>query len=611
MCGIAGAYGRCDEGALTGMLSRIRHRGPDEEGTYYEPDEPMMMGARRLSIIDLADGSQPISNEDGTVTVVFNGEIYNHERLRRRLAAAGHRFETRCDTEVLVHLWEEYGTAMPTYLDGMFAFSVWDRGEETLFLARDRLGIKPLYYADESGQFVWGSELPVLLEAGVDRALDRAAVHDYFALRYTSGPRTLLSSVRKLPPGCSALVTGDGGPDVERYWRPTPERIPASRNRIVELVRHQLRASVRDRLMSDVPLGSFLSGGLDSTAIVALASEETTEPLQTFSVAFQGEEFDESEEARFVADHFGTDHHEETVDLSSMDVFGDVVKRFGEPLADPAVLPTMVLSEYATEHVKVVLTGEGADELFAGYGYHRMLPRHRKLFGRFPDPVYRTAATAAGITPVGDQYLRYFASLASDRTAIRDWVRGYGTPPEAYLEGERWDDGALDERVDEAVAAGSDTLQRLSAYDLRYWLSDDLLYKVDHASMAASLEARVPFLDHAFVQFMYNVPSKYKLRGGDYKPLLGAAVANVVPDRIRRRSKHGFNVPIERWFRDDHEAIERWMCRDALEAAPHLDAERVFALRKEHRRGDASHHHVLWRVLNYVAWYHELIAPER
>ncbi len=622
MCGIAGVYGEPDRDTLSEMLDCIRHRGPDEEATYVAPDAPLSMGARRLAIVDLEGGSQPKTNEEGTVSVVFNGEIYNHETLRERLTAEGHAFESACDTEVLVHLWEEYGSSMPEHLDGMFAFSLWDDETETLFLARDRLGIKPLYYADEPERFVWGSELPALLAADVDRRLDERAVRNYFALRYTPWPETLLDSVRKLPPGCSLTVT-DEGVRTDRYWRLEPAETTCSRSEATRRVRSQLEEAVERRLMADVPLGAFLSGGLDSSAIVGLADRATDEPVETFSVGFRGAAYDESDEARFVADHFGTNHHETTVDLSSMDVFGDVVRHFGEPLADPATLPTTILSAYASDHVTVALTGEGADELFAGYDYFHTLRRHREWFGDLPSPVYDAASLASDVAPVGDDYFRYFAALESDEQTLTNWLRGYGgAAPESYLHGEgesgfrgdgkdasdRPPGDSLDGVVAASMAPDGDTLQRLSSYYIRHWLSDDLLYKVDHASMAASLEARVPFLDHSLVEFLHGLPSEYKTQGGDYKPLLGAAVRDVVPQRVRSRSKHGFDVPVARWFRDDHEAIARWLTEERVSATPYLDAPSVFELWAAHRRGDANYDDELWRILNYVAWYHEHVA---
>jgi asparagine synthase (glutamine-hydrolysing) len=605
MCGIVGVYGREGAVGLDRMLDCINHRGPDDTGRFVDESVPLEMGAKRLSIVDPESGSQPVFNEDGSVVVVFNGEIYNYDRLRADLEADGHTFTTNCDTEVLVHLWEENGTEFPERLNGMFAFSLWDRDNETLFLARDRLGIKPLYLAREGENILWGSELPALLAGGVDRTIDEQAVYNYFSLKYSPWPQTLFAAVEKVPPGTSIRISAEGV-DRRRFWRLETEPRDLSRSAAVDRTRELLETSVDRRLMADVPVGAFLSGGLDSTAIVGLMSERTTSPLRTFSVGFQADSYDESDEARFVADHFGTDHSVLSVDLSSMDVFGDVVRHFGEPLADPAILPTAMLAARASEDVKAVLTGEGADELFAGYDYFQRLPRDRRRFGGLPDPAYDVASAAERVAPIGEKYFRYLASLRDDKEAVLSWARGYGALPETYLDTEltpetsglrelvasSWDDGA------------SDTLGRLSTFYIRHWLADDLLYKVDHTTMAASLEARVPFLDHELVEFVYNLPSEYKLDDG-YKPLLNRAVADVVPDRVRNREKHGFQVPITRWFREDHEAIERWLTEERVAAAPYINADRVFDYWRAHRRGRANHRSVLWKTLNYVAWYHE------
>jgi asparagine synthase (glutamine-hydrolysing) len=603
VCGIAGIYGGHTD-ALDGMLDCIPHRGPDDTGRFVDGTVPVSMGAQRLSIVGLESGSQPVTNEDGSVVVVFNGEIYNYPELREDLVTRGHTFRTNCDTEVLVHLWEEYGETFPERLNGMFAFSLWDRDRETLFLARDRLGIKPLYVAQSDEQVVWGSEIPAVLAAGVDRTIDERVVYNYFSLRYSPWPRTLFDAIEKIPPGTSLCVS-DGGIDRRRYWQLEATSTDMSRRSAVERTRSLLETAVERRLMADVPVGAFLSGGLDSTAIVGLLSEKATDPVQTFSVGFQGDQYDESSEAQWVADQFGTDHTEITVDLSSMDVFGDVVRHFGEPLADAAMLPTAMLARRASESLKVVLTGEGADELFAGYDEFRRVPQDRRRFGWLPKSAFRLADVAEWATPVGEKYFRHLASLNSDEDAILSWTRGYGTLPEAYLDtDESPDTSGLRDFVREACDEdASDTLQRLSAFYIRHWLVDDLLYKIDHTTMAASLEARVPFLDHELVEFVYNAPSEYKL-DGSYKPLLNSAVSDVVPDRIRSREKHGFRVPIDRWFREDHEAIEGWLTEERVSAVPYVDADRVFDLLSEHRRERADNRSALWKILNYVAWYH-------
>ncbi len=607
MCGIAGIYGTTREGTLDAMLEAQFHRGPDSGGAFVEEGVPLRMGARRLAIVDLAHGSQPFSNEKGTVTVVFNGEIYNYRHLRTQLESKGHRFETDCDTEVLVHCWEEYGKQMPERLDGMFAFSLWDESEETLFLARDRLGIKPLFYAERDGFLAWASEVRSLLEAGIDPVVDERAVYNYFSLKYTPWPQTLLEGVKKLPPGTSLTVTEDGA-SVRRYWNLADDPVSGSTASVADSLRDHLERAVDRRLMADVPVGAFLSGGIDSSAIVGILADRVDD-LQTFSIGFDAPEHDESSEARFVADHFGTDHKEITVDLDSMDLFPKMVRHYGEPVADPAILPTLLLADHASDYVKVVLSGTGADEVFAGYEHYRTYPRHRRRFGRLPTPFLRAVGQIAPHSPAKDKHLSYLASLANDETGFTYWARGFDREPVEYLETEYDPETAgVQECIDEtfAVPADQDDLvKKIATFDLTYWLPDDLLYKVDHATMAHSLEARVPFLDYEFVEFAYNVPSEYKTADDTYKPILKRAVKDLLPDRIHQREKHGLSVPVDDWFREGHEAIEAVLTEDAVAGAPYLDGDELFSLWQAHRRGQADNSMTLWKALNYVAWYGE------
>jgi len=603
MCGIAGVFGRQIAGStFDEMIDCLTHRGPDDDGRFVDGDVPIAMGMRRLAIVDLKGGEQPIRNEDGSVITVFNGEIYNHESIRADLTDKGHRFETRSDTEVLVHLWEEYGTDMTRHLDGMFAFAVFDAEDDELFLARDRLGIKPLYVADTEAGFVWGSEIQAVLAAGVDRSIDERAVYNYFTLRYTPSPQTLFSQIQKVPPGSTVHVTSAG---VERrqYWRPGGDPVSGSPDELASRLRTHLERSVERRMMSDVPLGAFLSGGLDSSSIVALLSEKMDSPLQTFSIGFQADSYDESSEARYVAEHFGTDHHEITVDLDSMDLFDGLVSELGEPLADPAIFPTLLLSDLASEHVKVVLSGEGADELLAGYWYYK-IQDDRQKYGRLPGPAFRVAALAEKHISEGDKRLRYFTSMRDDESALQGLMQRFQIPPERYLDSDQTPDSSgltdvIDASFDRAMTDHS--FDRISAFDVAYWLPDDLLYKVDQASMAHSLEARVPFLDHGLVNFLYRVPRKHKR--GEYKPLLKRAMRDVLPDRTLQRSKHGLGVPVSNWFREGHEAIEGWITREHLQTTPYVNPDRVFDLWADHRSERRDYGLTLWKVLNYVAWY--------
>lgn len=610
MCGIAGGYGVTDSAILDDMLSCIFHRGPDEGGTFIDRDKEVMLGARRLSIVGLDTGSQPVSNEDGSVRVVFNGEIYNYEQLKQDLQSKGHRFETAADTEVLVHLWEEYGRQMPEHLNGMFAFAIWDSDSEAVFLARDRLGIKPLYYAMDGDRVWWGSEIPTILATGIDRSLDEQAVYNYFYLRYSPAPDTLFDSIKKVPPGTS-LYIDEEGVSKQQYWTLTPTTSSSSFEQTAARVRESLEQAVERRLMADVPLGAFLSGGLDSSAVVGIMSEKMSEPVRTFSVGFQADSFDESSEAAMVADHFGTDHHEYTVDLDTMDIFGDIVRTLGEPLADPALLPTTLLSKRARDEVKVVLTGEGADELFGGYWYYTMVPKHRSMFGWAPKPVYTAADTIQRVTPTGRKYFDYFSSLGSDQDALMGVARKYRLQPEAYVDSDVGpQNSGLTGIVDNSIERANDTTQdKLTSYDLQYQLPDNLLYKVDQATMSASLEARVPFLDHTLVEDVYGLPQKMKTGNGK-KALLKHAVEDLLPERTLSRDKQGFVVPIDQWFRNDSDAISQWLTEDALTAAPFVEADDVYNLWNAHRHGRRSHEHALWKILNYIVWHEQFVRAE-
>lgn len=602
MCGIAGVHGWVDERMLEEMLSLLVHRGPDDVGTFIDRDAGVMLGNRRLSIIDLHSGHQPMSGEDGEITVVFNGEIYNHRALRENLKDRGHRFKTDCDTEVLVHLWQEYGREMPRHLEGMFAFSLWDAKDRELFLARDRLGIKPLYWATVNGGVVWASEIQPLILSGADTAIDERAVYNYFYTRYTPWPDTPLEAVRKLPPGSSLTITSEGVV-CDRYWQLNPNRKVESFGQLSDRVRVLLEESVERRLMSDVPIGAFLSGGLDSTAIVGLMSEHVDD-LRTFSVSFDDPTLDESNEAQFVADHFGTDHTELVVDLSSLDRFEDVICRLGEPVADPAILPTALLAEAASDDVKVVQTGEGADELFGGYYRYRHVPRHRRLAAHIPGPILRGVSRFADIAPGGIKHLRYAGSMASDRDAIVATASRLDLPPNLYLETNlRPETSGLLECVEATFDYASEDFEsKLEAFDMNHWLPDDLLYKVDQATMLSSLEARVPYLSTDLVETVYGLPADVKLSAG-FKPLLRSAVSDIVPERTLSRDKQGFELPLDDWFRGNHAVVDRYLDGNLLDATPVVNKIDVLDLLKHHRQGRRNLGDTLWKVMSYVAWY--------
>ncbi|APW98092.1 asparagine synthetase B [Halobiforma lacisalsi AJ5] len=615
MCGIVGAYGEADERMLSEMLDWIENRGPDEEGSYVDRDAGLMMGARRLSIVDLTGGSQPKVNEDGSVRVVFNGEIYNHVELRESLKRQGHRFESRSDTEVLVHLWEEYGDGMVDHLEGMFAFSLWDETEETVFLARDRLGIKPLYYGRTDYGYVWGSELPALLIGGVDRTIDPAAVYNHFSLEYTPGSQTLLRDVNKVKPGHTIRIDPDGVRERE-YWSlldvdtgSATMSFESAADRLTGL----LERSVEQRLMADVPVGAFLSGGLDSSAIVGIASELTDRPLKTYSLSFSNDRFDESDEARLVADHFGTDHHEVHVDLSSMDLFDEMITYLGEPTGHLQMLPIFALSRRASEDVKVALAGEGADELFAGYPRYQQVGNYKRKVDPLPGIAHDVAGTVAPVSPIGTKYFRYLSWLKNNTEMVLHQTCGFmpfRPEPEDFLEtGETAETSGLRRRVTRVTDHVDDPApeQHMTAFETHYTLPDYHLYKADHTSMAHSLELRVPFLSTDIVEFAHSLPIQHKMTDQDVKRVLKRAVSDLLPDEIVEREKQGMRPPVEDWFRDEHEAIESWFTEEKLRKTPYVDAEEAMALRIAHRRGDRSVGRTLWMILMYVSWYHVFI----
>jgi asparagine synthase (glutamine-hydrolysing) len=492
---------------------------------------------------------------------------------------------------------------MLSHLNGMFAFSIWDADEETLFLARDRLGIKPLYYSTDEGTITWGSNIQSLLRGGVDPILDERSVYDYFQLRAVPAPNTLLAKVRKLEPGHALSVTDDGVEKI-RYWEPPRSTTTLSRSEITTEIRSLLESSVQRRLRADVPVGAFLSGGLDSTAIVALMAEHRDD-FKTFSIGFDDADLDESDEAEFVASHFGTDHQTLTVDLSATDTLERLIQYNGEPVADPAMVPTLLLATRATEDVKVVLTGEGADELFGGYRHHEVMRKHRRIAEYLPSPLFRLADAASNVG-YGDKYLRYAAGLESDRDLLLTEAQDFRDPPSSLLDVQP---STTAERILDATfeAARPALGHRQLLFDLGHSLPERLLYKVDVTTMATGLEARVPFLDHRLVELASQIPDDVRL-DGEYKPLLREAVSDLVPERTLSRSKQGFNPPVSEWLRSE-EIRNAWLTPARIESTPCLDTRTVRTLVEEHASGTADHPLTLWKVLSYVAWYHTIVTP--
>jgi asparagine synthase (glutamine-hydrolysing) len=633
MCGICGiAFPResgrtVDEALLLRMRDTLTHRGPDDAGIFLGGS--IGLGHRRLSIVDLGGGHQPMTNEDGTISIVFNGEIYNHRDVRPMLEERGHRYRTDCDTEAIVHLYEERGPRAVEELRGMFAFALWDSNRHRLVLARDRLGIKPLYYTlADDGTLHFASEIKALIEArAVPPELNYGGLADYAANRYTSGEETLFRGVKRLLPG-HTLVWSDGRVEIERYWdvsfaKPSE---PLSDAEYVEQFGELFRESVRLRLMADVPLGVFLSGGIDSSAIAAVMSEMVTEPIKTFSVAFAEREANELEYARQVSNAFGTDHHE--IVVSPEQFFGalpGLVYHEDEPIAHPSSVPLYFVSKLAADHVKVVLTGEGSDELLAGYDKYRKTVYNLALgraYERATPAVLRSLVKGAidgpgRKSPVGRKLARTFLSLPADIETIyfdnfsvfsRAQQRQLFTPETR----DRMGDGDP-YRAAMAQVRGSDAealLDRLLAADLKTYLHE-LLMKQDQMSMAASIESRVPFLDHKLVEFAAQLPLRLKLRGWTTKYILRRSMRGVLPEQIISRPKMGFPVPIGAWLRGPFRSIvDEYVLGGRASERGLFDQTFVRRIASEHQSGAGDHSERLWMLVNVEMWLRQFVDGE-
>jgi asparagine synthase (glutamine-hydrolysing) len=619
MCGICGyiALGNQEcpaEGTLKSMTDHLVHRGPDADG--YHLEEGLALANRRLSIVDVEGGQQPIFNEDGTVCVVFNGEIYNQADLRRELELQGHIFSTKADTEVLVHIYEEHGEGGIQLLNGMFTFALWDRQRRRALIVRDRLGIKPLYYGVVGEVLVFGSEIKALLAfPGMDRELDIEGLDSYLGLRYLPGEQTIFSGIRKLLPGhLLRLDTHAGLMEIAQYWKPelAVQHSVNDEKQIAEELFDLLQDAVRIRLMSDVPFGAFLSGGLDSSGVVALMSRVMDEPVKTFSIGFSEEaRLDERRHARSVSQHCATQHREVDCTADKVEILPKLISHFDEPFADPIIVPTYQVAELAAEHVKVVLTGEGADEVFGGYTRF-VSDRHMRRFRRWPAWVRRGAGIAGGMIPLTG--VRHQAARAmemaemSDGERFLEWVTAFSTAersglyvPEMRGEGENRA-ADLYERYNAEFPEASST-DRMLYCDMKIRLSECMLARTDRMTMAVSLEGRTPFLDHRVVEWMMRLPGYFKVRGNREKYLLKRALSRILPGSIIQRRKQGLAVPFAQWTRFGIEThIRRILRRERVKKRGFFEPDYVQDLLGHWGPHAARHSQLIWSLLCLELW---------
>ena len=617
MCGICG-FSWNDEALIRRMADRIVHRGPDQEGFFCT--DGMSLGFRRLSIIDLSEnGSQPMFNEDNTVCLVFNGEIYNFQELRPLLEARGHRFRSNTDSEVILHGYEEYGIDVVNHLRGMFGFALYDTVRKRLLLARDRIGIKPLYYTRQNGRLVFGSEIKsILQDPGVERQVNHQALYDYLGFEFVPSPATMFAGISKLPAG-HLLVWENGQASVRRYWdlsfRPAA---PMPRfEEAVEQLREHLDTAVKSHLVSDVPLGVFLSGGLDSSCLVALMRRHISGPLKTFTIGYEDKTFSELDYAQIVADHCQTDHQVLRLDSLKPAYVEETLYHLDEPMTDLSTVPLYLLCKQAREHVTVCLSGEGADESFAGYDrfkasrlnarYFSLLPKvvRQQLVGRMarllPDQPQKKGVInmlkrfVEGATlPEDGQHLRwqYFLNTTLEQGLFQSGFR-------SHINGDPfWQVREYDSRCD-----ALDRVNREIYLDMRFMMTDSVLMKVDRMSMASALEIRVPLLDHVLVEFLASLPGDWKLNKMTTKYIFRAALKGLLPDKIVHRGKQGYSLPVKHLLRGELRTYMVERLHDSTVLRETMDMAYIDRLIAEHDALKHNHNHILWALLNVAIWH--------
>ena len=626
MCGIAGVVTRdsdkrLDPALIDRMVEKLHHRGPDDTGVITLPG--VALGLKRLSIIDVAGGRQPIQNEDETITFVGNGEIYNYRVLRDQLVAKGHRFRTGSDMEVIVHGYEEWGDRVAEHVNGQFAFALWDGPKKRLLAARDRAGEKPLYYYDGGGgDIVFASEIKSLLaRADIPRKLDLEALDGFLTYEFIIAPRTIFEGMKKLPPA-HAMTIENGEVRTWPYWHaPAETDSERSESEWIEELRDTLGRAVASQMMSDVPFGAFLSGGLDSSTVVALMAKASAQPIKTFSIAFAEGSYDESSYAREIARLFKTEHHEETIEPNVSELFDKLIVHLDEPFADTSLFPTYLVSQVAAKDVKVVLSGDGGDELFAGYDWY-VADRVARTLARFP------GRGALSMLHAMSEWVPPSEKKKGFVNKLKRFLAGAVSPPE--LEHYRWLTHVTPESkarlysrsLSDALRSSDPTLPVLAKLgenrddllnrqlfaDFKLFLSDDILVKVDRMSMATSLEARAPFLDRDVIELAFRMPGQMKLRGGTRKYVLKKAMEGVLPERILHRQKEGFSIPMKNWLRRElRPLMDELLSQERVRSRGLFEWSEVERLVREHVEGRRNHAHQLFPLMVFERWAEEYL----
>jgi asparagine synthase (glutamine-hydrolysing) len=622
MCGICG-FNWSDQSLASDMADIMAHRGPDQQGSFVDDD--VSLGHSRLSIIDLSEkGKQPMGNEDGSIQIVYNGEIYNFKELRDILEKQGHRFFSGTDTEVIIHAYEEWGVECVKRFRGMFAFAIWDSNKKQLFLARDRLGIKPLYYYLDSEKFIFASEIKaILLDPSVKREVNHKSLYYFMGYEYVPTPFTLFNGIKKLPPA-HTLLFQNNKIKLTRYWDLKFSKDNGTESYLSDKIYDLLQESISRRLISDVPLGAFLSGGIDSSAIVGLMSQMLDEPVKTFTIGFEDESYSELGYARQVADHFGTDHKEIFVDPSSIEYFEDAVWYLDEPMTDLSLIPAYLFFREAKKDVTVCLSGEGGDEAFLGYDrfvaskldcYYRIIPEilRKEIISKAvdmlpPQPQKKGAVNvvkrfiAGSDLPLEGRHMRW--QYFSNKNEEKELYKG----PLGYMTENVNPFGHLNDYY--LSCNLKDRTAREQYMELKSFLLDNALVKVDRMSMANALEVRVPYLDHEFLEFCATIPGSLKLKGLTTKYIFKKSMLKLLPKNIVYRKKHGFSFPIKNWLRKELKEYTLDLLHNSEIIKENFEVYYLNKLIEQHMRGTQNHSHRLWALMNLELWHRKFIQPE-